>query len=60
MVNPMAYLQEVNQELRRVSWPSREKTINMTVLVIGVSAVTAVFIAAADFVFQELIAMLIG
>jgi preprotein translocase subunit SecE len=52
-MNPVSYLKEVNQELQRVTWPSREKTIAMTALVIGVSLVIAVYIAGIDFMFQQ-------
>ena len=59
MVNPATYLREVKQELERVTWPSREKTINMTLLVIGVSAFIALAISGADFVFSKLLELLI-
>jgi preprotein translocase subunit SecE len=60
MINPVTYLQEVNQEMKRITWPSRQKTINMTALVIGVSTIIALFIAGADFVFKNLLALIIG
>lgn len=59
MVNPVTYLREVNQELQRVSWPSRQKTINMTGLVIVISLVIAVILAGSDFIFKELLAFII-
>lgn len=60
MVNPLTYFQEVRHELARVTWPSQEKTINMTVLVVTVSLIMALFIAGTDFVFQQMIEYLIG
>ena len=53
------YMQEVTTELKKVSWPSREKTINLTLLVLGVSVVVAVYIGGLDFVFQKLVTNLI-
>lgn len=60
MFNPITYLKEVQQELKRVTWPSRSKTINMTGLVIGVSGLIALFIAGADYVFQQILKLIIG
>ncbi len=54
------YMQEVTTELKKVSWPSREKTINLTLLVLGVSIVVAVYIGGLDFVFQKVITNLIS
>lgn len=60
MVSPMTYLQEVKRELERVSWPSREKTTNMTILVIVVSLLIAGILAGSDFIFQELLGVILG
>ena len=51
---PKRYLQEVQEEVRRVSWPSREQTIQKTLLVIGVSVLVGVYIGALDFGFTQL------
>ena len=59
MVKPLTYLREVKQEVERVSWPSKEKTINMTLLVIGVSLFIALFVAGADFAFNQMLRVLI-
>ncbi len=60
MVNPITYLQEVRQELQRVTWPSQQKTLNMTWLVIGVSAILAMFIAGVDLGFEKMIEWLLS
>lgn len=54
------YFQEVSAELKKVSWPTREQTINMTLLVLVVSAVVAVYIGGLDFVFQRVVTALIS
>lgn len=59
MVKPLKYLQEVKQELEKVTWPSREKTINMTLLVVGVSLFIALLVAGADFLFSKMLTILI-
>jgi len=60
MVKPLTYLTEVKEELAKVSWPDRAKTLNMTALVVGVSLSVALFVAAADFVFAQLLRTLIA
>jgi preprotein translocase subunit SecE len=45
------FLKEVRQELRKVSWPSRQETIKYTLIVIGVSLAVAIFLGGLDFLF---------
>lgn len=54
------YLSEVRQELQRVSWPSRQQTIQKTILVISVSLAVGVYIGVLDFVFTRLMTILLG
>jgi len=43
------YIKESKDELKKVIWPSRKETIKYTLLVIGISIVTAIFLGAIDF-----------
>ena len=52
------YLRETVREIQKVSWPSREATTQMTVLVLAVSVVIGVYIGTVDFIFQSLISQL--
>ncbi len=45
------YFKEVKVEMSKVDWPSKDTTINYTLIVIGVSAATAVFLGALDYFF---------
>lgn len=54
------YLSEVRQELQRVSWPSRQQTVQKTILVISVSLAVGVYIGVLDFVFTRLMTILLG
>lgn len=56
---PVKYVNEVNQELRKVTWPTRHQTWQMTLLVIGVSAAVGVYIGGLDFLFQQLMTLVI-
>lgn len=39
-------------ELKKVVWPTREQTIRYSLIVIGLSVVTAVFFGVLDFAFN--------
>ena len=54
------YIQEVIQELKKVSWPSKEQTINKTVLVIVVSLAVALYIGGIDFILKQMMKSLIN
>jgi preprotein translocase subunit SecE len=43
------YLKESKEELKKVSWPTRQTTINHTLVVIGVSVAVAIFLGGIDF-----------
>ena len=43
------YVKESKDELKKVVWPSKKETTKYTLLVIGVSLATAVFLGALDF-----------
>ena len=47
-VSPVTFLQETFSELRKSVWPSREETARLTVVVIVLSAVAAVFLGGLD------------
>jgi preprotein translocase SecE subunit len=45
------YFKETRGEMKHVNWPTNSQAINYTFLVIGVSLVTALLLALADYVF---------
>ncbi len=45
----ISYIKESKDELKKVIWPSRKETIKYTILVIGISIATAIFLGAIDF-----------
>jgi preprotein translocase subunit SecE len=54
------FLDEAWSELKKVSWPSREQTRNLTVLVVAVSLIVGVYITVFDAVFAQAVAILAG
>jgi len=49
------YLREVKIELKKVNWPTKGETLRYTLIVIGVSLVTALFLGALDFIFFKIL-----
>jgi preprotein translocase subunit SecE len=56
---PFIFLKETQRELKKASWPSREQTIRLTVIVVFVSLVVAVFIGLLDFSFTKITELII-
>ena len=52
---PKEFLEDVQKEMKKVSWPEREQLINSTFVVIVISALFTVFIFLADWVVSNLI-----
>ena len=46
------YLKETRAELRKVVWPTRDETRNLTVIVVGVTVAMAIFLGILDYIFQ--------
>jgi preprotein translocase subunit SecE len=53
------FFREVRSELRKVVWPTRQEAINLTLIVIGVSAAVGVFLGLVDFAFAEAFTVLL-
>ena len=45
------YFKEVRIEMSKVNWPTKNQTVNYTLVVIGASAVVAVFLGVLDYFF---------
>ena len=44
------FLKDVKIELSKVSWPTRDQTVQYTLVVIGLSVAIALFLGGVDFV----------
>ena len=49
------YFNESWAELKKVTWPTRETVIRLTLLVIAVSVVVGIYIAVLDRIFNTLL-----
>jgi preprotein translocase subunit SecE len=47
------YFRETRGELRKVTWPTREESQRLTAIVLGVTAVMAVFLGLLDLIFSS-------
>jgi len=54
------YLKEVRAEVGRVVWPTREATLRLTGVVLGVMAVMSIALGLIDWLFARLFALIIG
>ena len=58
--NPISrYFRETRGELRKVTWPSREESWRLTLIVLGVTIMMALFFWLFDFAFSNAIQFLI-
>ncbi|MEQ1770988.1 MAG: preprotein translocase subunit SecE [Devosia sp.] len=48
MSNPVKFLQEVRQEVSKVTWPSRNETLISTAMVLGMVALASIFFLLSD------------
>lgn len=58
-MNPIGFLQETLDELKKVTWPKQDEVIRLTILVIVVSLGVGIFIGGLDFVFTKLTEIII-
>ena len=54
------YFKEVRAELQKVAWPSRRNTINLTMIVLGVTAAMSMALGLIDWIFTKLFGLVIG
>ena len=52
------FIDEAWSELKKVTWPTREQTRNLTVLVFAVSLAVGLYITVLDAVFQRAVGLL--
>jgi preprotein translocase subunit SecE len=57
--SPMTFLREVKAELLKVTWPTKNQTIRLTVTVIFISAVVGIFVGSLDLLFTTIMNLLL-
>ena len=59
-ISPAVFLQQVKQEVAKITWPTRQEAMQMTLFVIVCAAIFAVCFLFIDGVSQRLIASILG
>lgn len=57
---PIEFLKEVKTELFKVTWPSRNEVIKLTVIVIGVSIAIGLYVGGLDLIFTKMTDLLVN
>ena len=58
--DPAGFVREVRQEVARVTWPTRRETLITTGLVLGLSALAALFFMLVDWIIAGAMRLLFG
>jgi len=58
--SPIQFLQQVRQEITKVTWPTRKETMVTTLMVFIMAILAAIFFLAADFVISWVIGQILG
>lgn len=53
------FIHQVRDELNQVTWPTRQRTIKLTTIVIAVSVLVGAYLGALDYLFTKLIGLII-
>ena len=59
-VNPLKFLQEVRQEVGKVTWPTRQETLVSTIMVLIFVTLASIFFLAADQVIAWLVQLMLS
>jgi preprotein translocase subunit SecE len=55
----IGFFGEVKSELSKVTWPTRNEVIRLTLIVFAVSAIIGVYVGSLDYVFTRVLAAVI-
>ena len=53
------YIRDTAAEMKHVSWPTQKQAFTYTALVIAVSGIVALFLGAFDYIFTNLLDLII-
>ena len=56
----LGYLQEVNKEMRKVTWPPRNELINNTIITLIATVIVSLYIWGADNVITTVLEIIYG
>lgn len=53
------FLGEVKSEIEKVTFPSGQDVIRLTITVIGISLIVGIYLGGADYIFTNLLGLLV-
>jgi len=54
------YFRDTATEMKHVKWPTQKQAFTYTALVIGISAIVAVYLGAVDYFFTQVLDIFVG
>jgi preprotein translocase subunit SecE len=58
--SPAKFIQEVQQETRKVTWPSRKETVTTTIMVFIMVVIVSVFLSVVDYIIGNGMRLILG
>lgn len=55
----VGFLREVRGEVRHITWPNRQETVRMTMIVIGITAAVSLYLGGLDYIYTYLMGLII-
>ncbi len=59
-VSPAKFIQEVEQETRKVTWPSRKETVQTTAMVFVMVVLVSLFLSLVDWIIANALKLVLG
>ncbi|OGH12836.1 MAG: preprotein translocase subunit SecE [Candidatus Levybacteria bacterium RIFCSPHIGHO2_01_FULL_40_10] len=56
----LRFLSEVRSEIEKVTFPQSSEVLRLTITVIGISLIVGIYLGAADYVFTNLLGLLVS
>ena len=60
MLNPIKFSNQVKQEAGKVTWPSRQETLSVTMVVLIMVGIAALFFTVVDWALYTAISKILG
>lgn len=58
-IGAIAFLRQARDELKQVTWPTRQTTMRLTLIVIGITIAAGIYLGGLDYLFTQLMGLII-
>jgi preprotein translocase subunit SecE len=59
-MNLFKFLGEVKNEIDKVTWPTRNETVTLTIIVVIISVIVGLYLGGLDLLFTEMLKFLVS